>query len=444
MSIGTCSTASTRPPTTSITAQYCAHVKPWGRAARRTWPAPRAGATIAAVDSLLLVVAELVAVPRLVAAVLLLAIGGGALLVLGQWTFGRRLRARLLRWWRRLLWAAVGGLGVLLLGLLLIDLLLFAPALRIALDQVELRSGVDVNFQRARGSLFTGRLELEDVSVRRSGGGLDFSLSVRELVVDVDMLGLLSDALPIAELRAAGVRGSLVRSSARAPGPARRFAIASLDLRDVQLDFEDTITAPFRNLPLEFEVLQISPLRSDYAMLDVLCGSEARGSARGHRFGAGGHAWQARGIPVGPAAHKLGAAGRWIRGGDLDVTLRCVGDRDAAQVSLAVDLRLHNFKIAPPGDSGRSVPVSRITDALTRLGPEIQFHFSFSLPRERFHGASNVGSLGLWEGAIQAWNIELGTRLGLTGDDLRMLGVGSRVLDRLRQDDRPAPERRRD
>jgi hypothetical protein len=66
----------------------------------------------------------------------MLVLGGGGLLLLGQWTLGRRLRARLLRWWRRLLWTAVGVLGLLLLGLLLIDLLLFAPALRIALDQI--------------------------------------------------------------------------------------------------------------------------------------------------------------------------------------------------------------------------------------------------------------------------------------------------------------------
>lgn len=385
-------------------------------------------------DSLLLIVAELVAVPRLVAALLLVAIGSGLLLLLGQWAVGRRLRATLLRWWRRLVWAAVGVFGGLLAGLLLIDLLLFAPALRIALDQIELRSGIDINFQRARGSLFTGRLELADVSVRRSGGGLDFSLTARELVVDVDMLGLLRDELPIAELRVDGVRGSLVRREKGAPGPTRRFAIAKLELSDIQIDFADTLSAPFRDLPLEFEVLRISPLRSDYAMLDVLCGSEARGSARGYPFSSAAHTWQARGVPIGPAAHKLGAAGRWVRGGELDVTLRCSGERDAPQLPLALDLRLYNFKIAPPGDSGRSQPASRITAALSRLGPELQFHLVFALPRERFLGANNVGTLGLWEGAIQAWNVDLGTRLGLGGDDLRMLGVGSRVLDKLRRD----------
>jgi hypothetical protein len=113
------------------------------------------------------------------------------------------------------------------------------------------------------------------------------------------------------------------------------------------------------------------------------------------------------------------------------VTLRCVGDRDAAQVSLAVDLRLHNFKIAPPGDSGRHLPASRLAAALAALGPELEVHVGLRLARERFHGATNIGQLGLWEAAIQGWNIELGGRLGLGREELLMLGIGSRLLERV-------------
>lgn len=384
----------------------------------------------APVDSLLLVVAELVSVPRLVAAVLVVALGGGVLLVLGQLVLGGRVGRRTLRWWRRLVWTAIGVLGLLLSGMLLIDLLLFAPALRIALDQIELRSGVDVSFERARGSLFTGRLELGEVTVRRVGEGLEFSLTVDELILDVDMLELYRPALPIALVRAVGVRGSLVRRE----GPSREvrpFVIDRLELEDVQLDFEDTITAPFRSLPVEFETFKISPLRSDFAMLDTLCSSEVRGSARGYSFGAAAGAWQARGIPIGPAAHKLGPAGRWIRGGELDVTLRCDGDPEAENVPLSVDLHLHNFKIAPPGDSGRHLRGRAAAEVLAGLGPEMQVRFGFSLPRERFRRATNVGQLGLWEGAIQAWTVELFGKLGLTPEDLRALGLGSSVLEKL-------------
>ena len=387
---------------------------------------------MAAVESLLLVVAELLSVPLIVAATLLCVLGGAALLVLGQLALRRGGRTQALRWWRRIVWTAIGSFGLLLAGLVFVDLLLFAPALRIALDQIELRSGIDISFQDARGSLFLGRLELQGVTVRRVGGpDVEFSLTIRELVLDVDMLGIHRATLPIDLLRVVGVRGELVRrEAAGGPRPLHAFVVQRLELEDVQLDFEDAITAPFRSLPLVLEHFRAGPLRSEFAMLDVLCASEARGSARGYSFGAGGKAWQARGIPVGPAAHKLGAAGRWIRGGDLDITLRCGSDLDPAQVPLHVDLRLHNFKIAPPGDSGRHLPASRLAAALAGLGPELQLHFAFDLPRDRFRDATNVGQLGLWEGAIQAWNVELGGKLGLGRDDLRMLGLGSRLLDR--------------
>jgi hypothetical protein len=380
----------------SLTAGLVRRRRPIARLGRggalvRQWPA---------VDSLILVVAELLSVPRLVAATLVVALGGVTLLALGQVLVGTRLRTRALRWWRRLMWTAIGVFGLSLIGLLLIDLLLFAPALRIALDQIELRSGVDISFQHARGSLFTGRLELGEVTVRRASDGLEFTLTVRELTLDVDMLQLHRDALQLTLVRAVGIRGSLIRREGGPQPPVRPFVIGRLELEDVQIEFEDMITAPFRSLPLEFETLKIAPLRSELAMLDVLCGAEARGSARGYSFGAGAHAWQARGIPIGPAAHKLGAAGRWIRGGDLDLTLGCAGDYEGDEVRLEVDLRLHNFKIAPPGDSARHLPASRVAEALSGLGPELQLRFGFGLPRERFRGATNVDQLGLWDGAI--------------------------------------------
>ena len=382
-------------------------------------------------ESLLLVVAELVSVPRLVALTLLVALAAAVALALGQLVLGRRLRSWALRWWRRLVWTTIGGLGFMLAGLVFIDLLLFAPALRIALDQIELRSGLDVGFTSATGSLLTGRLELRGVTMRCNSAGLDLSLTAQELSLDVDMLRLYRAALPITQVRAVGVRGSIVRRDGGAPAVGRPFVVDHLELVDVQVDFEDAITAPFRSLPIVFTALELGPLRSDFAMLDVLCGTEASGSARGYAFAATGHSWRAHGIPIGPAAHKLGAAGRWIRGGDLDLTLHCGPDRDADPVPLTVDLRLHDFNIAPPGDSGRNPMASQIASALAGLGPDFSLRFEFELPRERFRGASNVGQLGLWEGAILAWNVALGAKLGLSHEELRVLGLGSRVLEKL-------------
>src|SRR5690606_19009228 len=125
------------------------------------------------------------------------------------------------------------------------------------------------------------------------------------------------------------------------------------------------------------------------------------------------------------------AAGRWIRGGDIDLSLACSPGVDPEQIALELDLRLHDFKIAPPGDSGRHLPASRLATAIAALGPELQVRFGIRLARERFRDATNIGQLGLWEAAISAWNVELGGRLGLSREELLMLGLGSRLLGRV-------------
>lgn len=380
------------------------------------------------VESLLLVVAELLTVPLLAALALLVEAAG--VLVLGVGTAVVRPRSStrplLVRWWRRVVWTTTGVLGLLLAGLVFIDLVLFETGVRLALDQVEQRSGIDVGFERARGSVFTGRLELSGVTARRSGAGAEFSLAVRELVLDVDMTKIYRREVPLELVRVEGVRGDFVRRGGgqAPPRPSHAFTVERIELTDVELRFEDEIGALFQSLPIRFDHFNLAPLRSEEAMLAVLCRSDARGQARGYGFAAGGGSWRAQNIPLGPAAHKLGPAGRWIRSGEVDVSLTCLESQDPTLVALEVELRLHDFQIAPPGDGGRNLPASRIAAAITRLGPDIRVRSTVRLARDRFRGSTNVGQLGLWEGATEAWNVDLGGQLGLSGEDLLVLGVG--------------------
>ena len=123
------------------------------------------------VESLLLVVAELLTVPLLAALALCVEVVGVVVLGVGTAVVRPLTSARplLVRWWRRVVWTTTGVLGLVLLGLILVDLVAFETGVRLALDQVEQRSGVDLAFEHARGSVFTGRLELTGVTARRSG-----------------------------------------------------------------------------------------------------------------------------------------------------------------------------------------------------------------------------------------------------------------------------------
>lgn len=387
------------------------------------------------VDSLLRVVAELMAVPLLIAAALLFEVLGVGLIGVGQLATLRRDRqvTRLLRWWRRFVWTLTGVLGLVLASLVFVDLFLFEPGLRVLLEQVERSSGVDLGFTRARGSLFTGAVELEGVTVRHAGGA-DIDLTIAHLAIDVDMLrGFVGAAVPVTELRMRGVRGDIARRSPGGGLPGRAFTIERVVVEDLQLGFEDLAGAPLRVLPIAVDHLEIAPLRSEYPLVDLVCHSRARGRARGYRVTAEPGSWQVRDIPLSPqGGGKLGAAGRWFRGGAVDLDLTCPDDQ-ADPLVLRIDMALHGFQVAPPGDTGRRLVAAKIASALGRLGPRVELDFSLEIGRERLRGVATAAELDLWDRAVQAWSLKLGEQLRLSRDELLVLGIGSRAVEKLRQ-----------
>lgn len=380
-------------------------------------------------EALLLVVAELMAIPLLVAAALLFEVAGLALIGLGSLLVGRRARpSALVRWWRRGVWTLTGVLGFLLAALVFVDLALYEPGLRLLLDQVERSSGVDLCFERARGNIFTGEVHLEGVTIRHHDAGADVDLSIERLDIDIAMLRLFEPRVPITGLQLRGVRGTLVRGGGRAEQRrGRGFVIEQLIVDDLAVDFEDRAAAPIRLLPVAVDHLEIAPLRSDAALVDLLCHTSARGRARGNTFVARPGAWRVDDIPLGlQDSARLGTMGKWLRGGQLDVGLACLDDR-ADPLALGVDVGLSGFQVAPPEGTGRRALAQKIAAAVARVGPRVELHLRLEIDRDRLVGVSSASEIGLMDLGVQEYNLELGKRLGLGKDELYLLGVGSRA-----------------
>jgi hypothetical protein len=389
-----------------------------------------------AVEALLLVVAELMAIPLLVAAALLFEVAGLAVIGLGALLVGRRARpTALVRWWRRGVWTLTGVLGFLLAALVFVDLALYEPGLRLLLGQVERSSGVDLYFERARGNIFTGEVHLEGVTIRHHGAGADVDLSIERLDIDIAMLRLFEPRVPITGLELHGVRGALVREGGRAAERrrGRGFVIEQLIVDDLAVDFEDRAVAPIRLLPVAVDHLEIAPLRSDAALVDLLCHTSARGRARGNTFVARPGAWSVDHIPLGlQDSARLGTMGKWLRGGQLDVDLTCL-DAGADPLALGVDVGLSGFQVAPPEGTGRRALAQKIAAAVTRVGPRVELHLRLEIDRGRLVGVASASEIGLLDLGIQEYNLELGKRLGLGRDELYLLGVGSRAAEAARQ-----------
>lgn len=386
-------------------------------------------------EALLVVVAELMAIPLLIAAALLFELAGAALIAVGQVIAWRRGRpSRLLRWWRRLVWTLTGVLGFVLTALVFVNLVLYEPGLRLLLDQVERSSGVDVCFERGSGNIFTGEVHLEGVTVRHRNGA-DVALSIDSLDIDIAMLRVFAGETPIESLQLHGVRGAIVRNKIQGDGqpPGRGFVIERLVVDDLAIEFEDLAGGPVRVLPLAIDHLEVTPLRSRLAVVDLLCHTRAAGRARGSRFSAATGAWKVDGVALdGVGGPRLGAASKWLRGGALDVGVTC-RDPDADPLVLGLDVGLSAFQLVPPADLGRRTIAQKLTAAVAGLGPRIDLEFKLEIGRRRLDGAASAAHAGLWDLGVQAFNLELTRRLGLGRDELASFGLGARSIDAAHQ-----------
>lgn len=378
-------------------------------------------------EALILVVAELMTIPLLIAAALLFEVAGAAVIAVGQLIAWRGARpTRLLRWWRRLVWSLTGVLGFVLTALIFVDLFLYEPGLRLLLDQVERASGVDVCFERGRGNLFTGVVHLEGVTVRHRNGA-DVALTIDRLDIDIAMLRVFADEVPISELQLHGVRGAIVRNKTQGTGhpPGRGFVIERLLVDDLAIDFEDLAGGPVRVLPLAIDHLEVTPLRSRLAVVDLLCHTRATGRARGSHFGAEGGTWKVGGISLGGQGPRLGAVSKWVRGGALDISVAC---RDAAAdpLVLGIHVGIAAFQLVPPGELGRRTIAQKLAAAISNLGPRIDLDLRLEIGRDRLDGAASAAHAGLWDLGVQSLNLELTRRMGLGKDELSLFGVGAR------------------
>lgn len=393
-------------------------------------------------EALLLIVAELMTIPLFVATALLIEFTGGALIGVVQLLLSRgdRRPSRARRWWRRIVWTSTGVLGLLLATLVFIDLVLYEQGLRLLLDHVERRSGVDLCFERASGNIFTGEVHLEGVTIRHSNGA-EVALNIDAVDIDVAMLRLLEPAVPITRLELRGVRGAITRRHAAPRGTrpgGRSFVIERLAISDMAIDFEDLAGTPLRSLPLAVDDLELAPLRSDHALVDLLCHTRASGRARGVSFAAEPGRWRAWDISLASAAARLGPAGKWLRGGQLDLAVVCPAE-DADPFDLRVEVGLSRLQFVPPSDSGRRGLVTRVAAAIERLGPRVELQLVVSLSRGELVGVTSAAQINLWDRGVHEYNHQLGQRLGLDKDDLSLFGVGSRALEgfqQLRQRDR--------
>lgn len=163
----------------------------------------------------------------------------------------------------------------------------FESVLKFALKQVERRTNIAIRFEKAEGSLWSGRLYLKNLSVARQDHPCSrFEIEGDHVEVRLSVTKLFFGSNELQTVRITGFRGTWEQvGKAEKLKPRRLFRIDRLVLEDVQLDFADhTRGKNVFEAKINIDYLESSPLRSQWAVFDVLFRSNATGKINGVPF----------------------------------------------------------------------------------------------------------------------------------------------------------------
>ncbi len=203
------------------------------------------------------------------------------------------------------------------------------------------------------------------------------------------------------------------------------------------------------DLPVHVFSATSAPLRSRYALFDILFRSNATGEIAGASFEirTGGDAsgrqtvWRASDVPVSSFGAMAGGVLAWFREGVVDVRVVDNWRRDG-QLEIDMDWRLDFRDIEVQAPDSASV-VTRlatgpIVDYVNSYDGDFPFEFQMVINENQFEYKSSLAAAGLWtavgesvNNVLAAFGIDLGDSAKETSDKLK--DSAKSVLDRLRK-----------
>ncbi|MBE7458727.1 MAG: DUF748 domain-containing protein [Planctomycetia bacterium] len=272
------------------------------------------------------------------------------------------------------------------------------------------KSGIEFTAGKVNGNLFTGSFLLEDVRLSRSAHEQStFDLSIGRVWLDVSVTALLTGRVRFSHLHIDSVEGDYVRHQVPTVVPIRKqFEIDDLRLRDAVLAIRDETPA---STPVTATVTvtdaAVAPLRSRYALFDILYHSQMSGTIDEGSFaieqkretGETLTSWRMEGVEISKLSPYLGKDLSIVSGkADLCVEQRWHPSKDAVPISVDGLLVLTGGLSAKTTAGGWDHRLkAQIEKHLGASGGTLPLAFSLSMDRRDWANIYSAETVKLWD-----------------------------------------------
>lgn len=376
------------------------------------------------------------------------------------WPKKRRRQSKSLAWVK---WGALAVFALLVTVITVGNFVFFEPIARWAVASMETRTGIRTDFSSATGNFFTGRIDLRGVKMTRPAGDKGgFDITARRVKIDLDIPGILSSPSAVDSVHITGIEGRIEhrpRSRSRRSGrpsvgerieklrTRKSFVVRDLRLDDIRLSLTRA-GAPATDIVIDR--LSSQPMRSRFALFDVLFRSNATGSVAGRPFtiatrtvdGGRETKWNMDGLPVDVAARFFTAPPiGWLTEGTMDVR---VIDRwrlaEAAEIDMDWRFVLRDGRATIPETVSapiRAAARPAVNYINSREAP-LDIGFTLTMKEAQFDGAASLDAAGLWRAVVEGVAAELARRKEFTAGPVsirieRQVDRFRRFLDRNRK-----------
>jgi hypothetical protein len=366
-----------------------------------------------------------------------------------------------------------------LVTLLVINQWFLADVARYLLRKQQERTGIAITIESLTGNIFTGRFQADGITVLRRDhpAGL-IDLTVRRLDIEIDVWHVLNnplviDSVTIAEIRGRFERGVPGQEPVKKPltiagvtieqqdgktslaintsrKEKRKFTITKLQVSNLDVTYADHTRKRPLVVPVTLTSFTSAPLRSSWAVFDVLFRSNATGTIAGRplRITTSGDdlgrdtQWHIDGLPVDLLADQIGGPFALLTAGTADVHVIDHWRRGDDGLVIVMDwsVVLHQVQAEVPETSSKMMALlaKPAVAFINAKGDRVPLSFRVEIDENRFQGTSSAEAAGLWQVVSDSAASTLAKALGIeteTVQDIRDRAVEKtkKLLDKLRK-----------
>ena len=303
-----------------------------------------------------------------------------------------------------------------LLAATIANFFFFAQTVNWVAQKITERSGIEIAFGRAEGSIFTGKLLISDLKVeRRSRDKAEYALSTEEVDLDVDVLSLIIGPPTVSHLSLAGIEGDIWTKAKRKEKKngarngqrqhRRSFDLETLEISNARIGLHKP---GIPSVTLSIDNLASAPLRSDYAVFDVFFRSNIVGDINGHKvlISTTGNddgritKWRLNDFPAELAGHYVDRAPfDWFESGTIDVAVDDAWSRGPTpDINMEWRITLKGVKVIKPDNSNiveRAV-ATPVANYINSRDEDIDLKFNMVMNEEQFRFKPSLDAAGIW------------------------------------------------